>query len=227
MSPPSRSEAVMPTRASAVAERLRAMIRSGELAPGTHLRQAHLAADFGVSTTPVREAFVALAREGLVRQDAHRGVVVFSPSIDELNELYEIRLALEPLATELAATQIGDAELAALARILAQMQTARPDRFVELNAEFHVRIYGAARRPRLREMIEEVREPAAHYVNLNVDVYDARYRADVDAEHDAILDALRAHAPKRAAKAMREHLQHSARHVETLVARAQEPVSDA
>src|ERR1700758_5490422 len=89
------------TRAEAVAERLRQMIISGELAPGTRLRQAEIAELFNVSTTPVREAFTSLAREGFVRQDAHRGVEVFHPTEADIRENYEIRLALEPLATEL------------------------------------------------------------------------------------------------------------------------------
>ena len=208
---------MLPTRAAAVADGIREMIRSGELPPGTHLRQTDFAERFGVSTTPVREAFVALAREGIVRQDAHRGVVVFSPSVDEVTELYEIRTVLEPLATELATPNLTDEDLVALDRILTQMRTAKPNRFLELNGEFHGRIYAAARRPRLTEMIDGLRDPAAHYVGMNVDLYDAAYRASVEAEHASILSALRARAPKRAARAMRDHLEHSARNVAKLV----------
>jgi len=62
------------TRAQAVADELRRMIEEREFPPGAHLRQAQIAKSFGVSTTPVREAFTALAREGMVQQDAHRGV---------------------------------------------------------------------------------------------------------------------------------------------------------
>lgn len=211
----------MPTRAGAVAERLREMIRSGALPPGTHLRQAEFAERFGVSTTPVREAFAALAREGLVRQDAHRGVVVFRPTVDEVNELYEIRAALEPLATEVACSQLSDEDLAALERIVAQMRdAAKPRRFLELNAEFHARIYAAANRPRVIEIIDGVRDLASSYTDLNVDLYDAKYRDEVQAEHEAIVAALRARAPKRAARAMREHLEHSARHVAVLIERS-------
>ena len=220
---------VLPTRAGAVAERLRELIRSGELPPGTHLRQDEFAERFGVSTTPVREAFVALEREGLVRRHAHRGVVVFMPSIDELRELYEIRAVVEPLATEIAAKQLSGDELAALGRIVDQMRDARPARYLELNGEFHGRIYAAASRPRLREMIDGLREPSANYISMNADLYDRSYRAEVQAEHEAILDALTARAPKRAARAMREHIEHSARHITSLIekSRAGEPVSAA
>jgi DNA-binding GntR family transcriptional regulator len=207
----------VPTRAGAVAERIRQLIRSGELPPGTHLRQAEFAERFGVSTTPVREAFVALAREGLVRQDAHRGVVVFTPSGEELREVYEIRAALEPLATELAAAKLSDDEIAALEGIVTEMRKAKPRRYFELNGELHDRIYAAAGRPRLVEMIDGLREASTTYIGINFTQYEQEYREQVQAEHEAILAALRSRAAKRAARAMRDHLQHSASHLANLI----------
>lgn len=209
------------TRAGAVAERLREMIKSGELSPGTHLRQADFAERFGVSTTPVREAFVSLAREGLVTQDAHRGVVVFEPSFDELAGIYEIRMALEPLATEIATRELTEDDLAALEKILRQMRDAKPHRFVELNEEFHRRIYDSIDRRRLLEMLDDVRGSAAHYVGMSVMRYDDQYRNEVQREHESILEALKARAPKRAARVMREHLDHSAKHAAELIAESQ------
>src|ERR1700742_4105097 len=96
------------TRAAAVAEELRRLILSGELPAGTRLRQVELAQRFNVSTTPVREAFTVLARQGLVRHDVQRGVVVFTPTVGDVLENYEIRIALESLATEIAAKAISD-----------------------------------------------------------------------------------------------------------------------
>src|SRR3954464_9921262 len=122
-----RSRSIVPaTRSEAVAAELRRLITSGELAPGTHLRQTEIAARFGMSTTPVREAFMILAREGVVRQDAHRGVVVFEPSLEELTETYEIREALEALATELAAKRLTEDDLEALDTLVEQMRSAKP-----------------------------------------------------------------------------------------------------
>jgi DNA-binding GntR family transcriptional regulator len=216
-----QGSALIPTRARAVAERLRELIRSGELAPGTHLRQDEIAGRFGVSSTPVREAFLALEREGLVRRHPHRGVVVFMPSVEELSELYEIRAQLEPLATEIAAKKLSEDDLAALARIVTEMRAAKPKRFVELNDEFHTRIYAAADRPRLHEIIDGLREPAANYISMNVDLYDRRYRDEVQAEHEAVVDALQSRAAKRAARVMREHLEHSGKHIVSLIEESQ------
>jgi len=216
-----QASTLLPTRAGAVAERVRELIRSGELAPGTPLRQDQIAARFGVSSTPVREAFLALEREGLVRRHPHRGVVVFMPSVEELNELYEMRAVLEPLATEIAAKKLSDDDLATLERIVTEMRTARPKRFVELNDELHTRIYDAADRPRLRELIDGLREPAANYISMNLDLYDRRYRDEVQAEHEAVVEALRSRAAKRAARVMREHLEHSGEHIVSLIEESQ------
>jgi DNA-binding GntR family transcriptional regulator len=207
----------LPTRAGAVAERIRQLIKSGELPPGTRLRQAQVAERFGMSTTPVREAFVTLAREGLVRQDAHRGVVVFEPSVQELREVYEIRAVLEPLATELAAKELSEDDITAIERIVVQMRDAKPKRYFELNGKLHRRIYAGARRPRLEEMIHSLRQASANCVAMNFGQYDQDYRDQVQEEHEAILEALRARAPKRAARAMRDHLERSARHVTDLI----------
>jgi DNA-binding GntR family transcriptional regulator len=205
----SKPVAVMPaTRAGAVAAELRRQIQTGELAPGTRLRQVETAQQMGVSTTPVREAFAALAREGLVRHDAHRGTVVFLPSLDELNENYEIRLALEPLATKLAAERITDDELEELDTLVAEMEGSDAEQQFLHNRNLHERIYAAARRPRLATLIANLRDSGSAYLNL-VKV-DAVYTLQSHDEHEAIVAALRKHDGERAAELMAGHLKTSA-----------------
>jgi DNA-binding GntR family transcriptional regulator len=189
------------TRAHAVADELRRRILVGELPPGTRLRQLDVARELGVSTTPVREAFTSLAREGLIQQDAHRGVFVFEPSEDDVRERYEIRLALEPLAAGLAAKAMPDDTLAELEDVLAEMKRAATrdkGRYAtELDPRFHALIAESAERPRLAELIASLRDGAGPVSK------------DVQAEHAEIVDALRAHSPKRASRAMKAHLEHA------------------
>lgn len=207
------------TRAAAVAEELRRLILSGELKPGTRLRQVELAERFKVSTTPVREAFTALAKAGLVRHDAQRGVVVFSPSIDDISENYEIRIALEPLAAQLAAERITEAELRGLDEMLEQMRAAETaESYQPLNREFHRRIYAAAHRPRLYEIIESLRDASEAYIRLDTAARpDPAYNQNAHLEHEAIADALRTHDAQLAHDRMHEHLTHNAHHIETSV----------
>jgi DNA-binding GntR family transcriptional regulator len=197
------------------------MIQSGEFPPGARLRQAEIAARFGMSTTPVREAFMILAREGIVRQDAHRGVVVFEPSLDDLTETYEIREVLEGLAAGLAAKQLTAEDLTALGAFVEQMRSAKPARYVELNRDFHRRIYEAAGRPRLFEMIEQLRDIASNYIDITVRQYDPAYRDQVQSEHEAIYEALGKRDGRRATRLVRDHIRHNATHVGKLVKRMQ------
>jgi DNA-binding GntR family transcriptional regulator len=214
---PRSTSSVPTTRSKAVASALRQRIKSGELAPGERLRQAEIASLFGVSTTPVREAFTVLAQEGLVRQDAHRGVVVFAPSLAELRETFEIRQALEPLAATLAAEALTDDDLAALQQIVHEMRTAKPGRYYELNRMLHRRIYAAANRDRLISLIEQMREVAASYLAMTVRQYDPAYRERMQAEHEAILGALAERDGERAGDLVQDHLRHGSEHIAKLL----------
>ncbi|HUA03175.1 MAG TPA: GntR family transcriptional regulator [Solirubrobacteraceae bacterium] len=210
-SPPSLGS----TRSAAVAAELRRLILSGELKPGERLRQVELAERFNVSTTPVREAFTALVREGLVRHDVQRGVVVFTPTASDVRENYEIRLALEPLATELAAKSITDQDLARLEGLIGEMRRALGDQiaYQPLNREFHRTIYAAAERPRLFELIESLRDAFEAYIGYDSTTRpDRSYHEMAHTEHEAIAKALAARAPKRARKLMTEHLSHNLEH---------------
>jgi len=211
--PSTASEGMPLTRAGAVAKRLREMITSGELPLGSRLRQNEIAARLGVSSTPVREAFLLLAREGLVHQDTHRGAVVFSPTVADVQENYEMRVALECLATELAAKQIGPGQLDELDTLLVRLDEA-PRTDVDLhtkvlNRRFHTMIYRAAGRPKLLEMIETMRDTATIYQALLIQPRVSECLDAVRAEHQEIVAALRARAPKRAARAVRTHLEHN------------------
>jgi DNA-binding GntR family transcriptional regulator len=195
------------------------MILSGELAPGARLRQVELAKRFGVSTTPVREAFTALAREGLLRSDEQRGVVVFEPTVADVQENYEIRIALEPLAAELAARNITDEELDELDAIVDRMRKVkRWTAYQPLNREFHALINGAARRERLLAIIESLRDTIEAYIHLDATAQpDAAYKRAVQQQHEGIAEALRARAPKRARTLMREHLEANQQHIASSV----------
>lgn len=198
------------TRSEAVAQYLRDEILGGALPAGSRLRQNDVAERFGVSTTPVREAFAVLVQEGLLSLDAHKGVTVMQPSIEDIRENYEMRIVLECLAAERAAQKVTGADLAELDALLVQMNTASgkspvDKEYVALNAMFHARIYAIAERPRLAELIESLREQASIYISLFAHtITNPEISQD---QHKAILDALREQDPAQAATAMREHLQ--------------------
>jgi DNA-binding GntR family transcriptional regulator len=220
--PRETEDLIAPTRAGAVLARLRTMIQDGTLAPGERLFQKELGERFGVSTTPIREAFNSLAREGYIRYSPHQGAVVFDPSMEELEELTNIRIALEGLATEIACPNLDEEELSELEAIVKQMGQAKAlEDSKWLNKQFHTIIYEAASQPRLLEMITPLREASVAYQNRWVQDFQVPYREEAQQEHEAIVAALRARDARKAADLLRAHLDHYRCHLAEVFDRAQ------
>ena len=206
------------TMAEQIAAVLREEIVNGKLAAGSRLRQNEIAQRFGVSTTPVREAFGLLQSDGLVQIDPHRGVTVFLPTIRDLVEHYEIRMALEMLAVEKAAVHFQAQDAPPLAALLDEMlATGNAVRYVELNHQFHLHLYRLGERSRLVTMIEELRNASLAYNHLYAAADVPRDAERLDAEHREILAACQANDQVRAANAVRHHIQQTIAHVAKLL----------
>lgn len=191
--------------AARVARGLRERVATGALPPGAALSQAAIAADYGVSRIPVRDALQSLATEGLV--DLRGPTAVVTPlSVEDLQELYELREVVEPLATRLAVPGVGRAEVAAMAELLAVMEEPGTGAaaWVAANAAFHQQVYRRAGRPRTVALTEQLRRLTDRYVHLHVGVIgEVGHLQD---EHRAILEAVRAQDAARAAELTRVHL---------------------
>lgn len=181
---------------------LREMIISGELGASQPLRQRDLAARFGVSPTPVREALRRLESEGLVVTDPHRGATVAESRAGLIRDNSEIRAALEPLGARLAAAAITEAQLTALRSLNQQMIAALddPERYGELNRKFHFAIYEAAASPMLLSMMRLLWRAMPHGPMV------IRSRGTSAEEHQALIDALADGDGERAAELTREHI---------------------
>lgn len=206
----------MPTRAQAVALGLRKAILAGEIRGGQRLRQVHVAERFGVSTTPVREAFTILRREGLVEVDDHRGALVVTPSVERLREIYEIRIALEPMAAAAAAPNLSEHTIAALGGIVDKMaETHDREEYLQLHRDFHDRIYQSAQRPQLLALITSLEESASVYLRVLLDHIDNSDAAV--AAHRLILDTLKFGDAEQARTAVAAHLRRNLEVIELQV----------
>lgn len=206
------------TIAEQIAATLRHEIIMGQLPAGTKLPQIETAQRFGVSTTPVREAFGLLQSDGLVQIDARKGVTVFLPTVQDLIEHYKIRMALEMLAVEEAAEHFQDADAPALIAILDEMYaTSDATHYVERNQQFHMQLYRLGGSSRLLAMIEELRNASIAYNHLYAAADVPRDAERLDREHREILAACQAHDPVRAANAVRQHIQQTIMHVKNLL----------
>lgn len=188
-----------------IAGLLRKLIISGEIPLGSPVRQQKLASRFGVSTTPVREALQLLAAEGLIQIDPHRGAVVRRQSSDEIRETFDMRIALEGLAVERAVPKIMKATLDDLHTLVDKMEaTDDVEMWAELNQLFHVRLYQAARQPRLSWTIDRLRDSSHVYFNM---VTRPLWREESNAAHRRILEAIESKDVASARLAIQEHLQ--------------------
>ena len=196
------------TTADTVAQMLRTEIQRGLLSPGTRLRQNEVAQRFGVSTTPVREALALLQAEGLVRIDPHRGALVFHPTVEDLRESYEIREALEALVIEKAIPKLGGKLVGDLQKHIDKMRKEKDEaRWVDMNNEFHMRLYEASDMPRLCAMIANLRDASSTYIHMFAAHDLPAHRADDD--HQEILNACAARDVGRARGAISIHLNHT------------------
>lgn len=194
------------TTAEMIAHAIRADIIGGRYESGERLRQVELAKEFDVSTTPVREAFGLLQRQGLVRLHPQRGASAVVPNKRDLDELYEIRIELECLAVRHAAANFTEADAVPLRALIAQMRACKnAEEYVELNHRFHMGIYRLADRARLYDMIEQLRTSSQAYLQITSG-RAVQLAGDFEHEHDDIIDACEANDPAWAAKATREHL---------------------
>jgi DNA-binding GntR family transcriptional regulator len=150
------------TNAVRACDELREAILAGSLAPGSRLRAEPLAERLQTSRTPVREALILLAREGLVDLEPRRGAVVRSFDAADLADLYDVRALIEPYAARRAATRIEATDLDRLREICDEADargagdaSAVEDQ-VALNEEFHRIIVAAAASPRLEAALRAV-----------------------------------------------------------------------
>lgn len=187
---------------------LRERILTGAVAPGTTLSQVQLAEEFGVSRIPVRDAVQLLAGEGLVVLHPGGGATVREMSIAELQELYEMREAIEPLATGLAVPNVGRAEVLRMGNLLEAMAATDDARaWLAANADFHGAVYGQANRPRMVDLVEQLRKLTDRYLHLHLEVIGNTEH--LHEEHTHILEAVRDGAAREAAELTRRHLQTS------------------
>jgi len=191
---------------NALVAEIRDEILRGTYQPGQRLRLNELAERFEVSNMPVREALRHLETEGIVTNIPHKGAVVARLSADEMQDIYDIRIALETLATRLAVPRMTDETIVALDGWIAAMdeQMNTVATFIKLNHGFHETLYAASRRKLLCEMIENLRYRMHHYMHaFKLELGDM---AQIQAEHRQILAACAARDADLAAALIHDHV---------------------
>lgn len=215
---PIKLDSYQPLR-EVVCESLRDAIRKGILKPGQRIMEIKLAEELGVSRTPVREAIRKLELEGYVVMMPRRGTYVADMSIRDINEIFEIRTALESLSNGLAAEHITEDELEHLQRLLVVIggyikeyedgpdREAAMDKIVKTDIEFHDLLYHAARNNRLVGIISNLRDQLTRFRTLSMS-YPGRLEATLD-EHREIVETIANSDGRAARKAAVHHMENS------------------
>jgi DNA-binding GntR family transcriptional regulator len=202
------------TATAAVAAAIRQRILDGRYATGTKLPQDALAAEFGISRIPVREALVQLEAEGLVTLAPQRGASVSALSRARMTETLEMRALLEPHLLQRSAPRLTAADMAALEATLAEYDAAiagrRVDLWGALNTRFHLLLHARADRPRAQAMVATLLQESDRYTRLQL-AASAEGQARAQAEHRELLRLCAAGQAARAAQLLRGHVLHVAK----------------
>lgn len=191
-----------------VAERLRQRIYAHELPPGTWIDEQTLAADYGISRTPLREALKVLASEGLVTLKPRRGCYVTEISEQDLDEIFPLMAMLEGRCAFETSTRGRAEDLHKLKAILEELedfaQSGQVERFFEANQTFHRLIQEISGNRWLLQVIQDLRKvlklTRMHSLRL-----EGRLQQSL-IEHRAINAAIQSRQPEQAEQAMRDHI---------------------
>ncbi|MFF8385287.1 GntR family transcriptional regulator [Streptomyces kanasensis] len=193
----------IPSRTQYVLEAIKHAILTGGLPPGRALVEAELAAQFGVSKTPVREALKTLAGTGLVVMSQYKGATVRTVDAAMAREVYDVRLLLEPEALRRTITRRASLDAAGEALAQADVAADQAERSLA-NREFHRALYLPCGNPLLARMLDEVRDQAA-LVSTVAWSADPSWQREAE-EHRGILHLALAGDADGAALALREHI---------------------
>jgi DNA-binding GntR family transcriptional regulator len=200
-----RIPALAVTKAEAVYLETRARILTGVLWPSLEVNQEALAADLGVSITPLREALRRLEMEGLIRLEAHRTVVIMPLTSSELDELYVIRMELDSLAAGLAAIKAPAAQLTLIGQLARRKAVKDPVAQLERNRAFHRAIYASCENGSLITYLDQLWDRTDRYRLVLVKEELIGGSASPQ-DHIDIADAVANRDADRAARLTRDHI---------------------
>lgn len=191
---------------------LREAILKGDLKPGERLLELQLADKLGVSRTPIREAIRMLEQEGLAVTIPRRGAEVAKMTLKDMEDVLEIREALDELAVKIACVKISEEQFDMLIEkklaFEASTQTREVKKIAEADVSFHDVIYEATGNPKLVSMLNHLREQVYRY---RVEyIKNEKNHPVLIAEHEAIVEAIRERDVEKAALAMQVHVKNQA-----------------
>jgi DNA-binding GntR family transcriptional regulator len=189
---------------------MEAAILSGRLKPRERLIEMDLISRFGGSRTVIREALKKLEAKGLVRMIPYRGALVADLTVEEIEEIYFVRAAIEKVAAQLVTRNIRPAEIQSLKRLSREVERhlrQKTDEMIKRDSEFHRAIFRTCRNQYLYNMIDFLRTKS-HIVGYNAWSLPDRIEQTIQ-EHRQIIGAIEARNTSQLEKLIVKHLTYS------------------
>jgi DNA-binding GntR family transcriptional regulator len=200
-----------------VTERLRRTIVEGRFSPGDRLREERLAEALDVSRGPIRDALRELEREGLVVRRRNRGAIVASLSRADVEEVYSLRLAIEPLVCAWGARNASEQDWLEMGAVIAAYSqlttTTTPHEAADADLRFHDVVYRAAGHRRVQRLWQDLRPQVYIFLLARKYVGTPEFREIMIANHESILSAMRDRDAEAARRLAMDHVEASYRRV--------------
>jgi DNA-binding GntR family transcriptional regulator len=205
------------TTAVEVARVLKQRILAGHYAEDQFIRQELIAQELGVSRIPVREALAQLEAEGLVIREKYRGAIVPKLSVTEIEEIYALRLMIEPYLLRAAVANVTPDQIDHLQAVIAKSREAKDmAEWAGLNLDFHRTLYEAADKPLSLQLLDNLLMRADRYLKMQR-FLSTQTQEESDAEHQRILDLILAGDADGAVAALCEHIRWNATDVTRMI----------
>jgi DNA-binding GntR family transcriptional regulator len=221
--PTSGHPIVYHSKADATYAELRHRILNSSLPPSVPINQEQLAADLGVSTTPLREALRRLESEGFVQMPAHRDVIIAPLDPVELIALYEVREQLDGFAARVAAKRHDEKDRAAIQKATARVQEVDKDDPLRRNREFHAAIYYASHNQVLIDLLDSLWDRSDRYRRA---IRPIAHGPLVAQQHAELAAAVLARQGLRAERLMRAHVRQTRNLIDREILARQEDEAD-
>jgi DNA-binding GntR family transcriptional regulator len=197
------------TLSAAIVDQLRQSILDGTYPAGSQLRQDALGDAYGVSRIPVREALFQLEAEGLVRIVPQKGAIVSELSLDEINDVFDLRGIMEPRLLAQSAPHFTEQDFAGLDDIQKRFEKAikagNVSEWGQLNADFHMALYVHARRPRTKAIVIALLQTSDRYTRLQLS--NTKAMGTAEKEHAHLIELCRAKQIDEACRFLEQHIE--------------------
>ncbi len=191
-------------------EQIRSEITSGRLEPGTMVSAVQLAERIGVSRTPIRDALLQLEQAGMVRIEKNRGATILATTLEDLLEVFQLRLMLEVPAAGQAARTRTDEQLRGILACFEAMGEATDDaeELLVLDRDLHISIAAASGNGRLQGLLLDLRNLVlTRGVGTTSTARTGRELVD---DHAGLVDAIERQDAETASAEMRRHIKNTA-----------------